>query len=180
MIKITGETHRSFIFPAELPTAFEYYSDLNRTFSILPHISILQQYDEGQFRMLFSTTELGIYRVRLICDLQAEIDQDHWIVRFLPLAEAPHVKNKAGISSLSGKGYYSSISLFRPQENHTQIDYKLRLHANLPVPFGLRFMPTNIINDIAARITQWRINEIAETFIEHSLYAFQSLEQIKG
>ena len=38
MIQVTGSRHRTFTFPAELPLAFTYYSDLGRILPYLPHL----------------------------------------------------------------------------------------------------------------------------------------------
>jgi hypothetical protein len=172
MITIAGSVHRSFIFPANFQTAFAYYSDFRRTLSFLDHISVTRQYAEDEYRMLYSATELGIYRVRIICDMKAEIDRRQGYLRVHPLEGIPPIQSKAGLYFLSGQGYYNSESIFNPDGDKTKIEYKLRLHARVPIPIGLRFMPIGVINEIARNITQWRITEIAEGFIERSLRAF--------
>jgi hypothetical protein len=172
MIKIAGSAKRCFVFPADLQAAYEFYSDFRRTFSFLDHITILHHYGEGEYRMLYSATELGIYRVRVLCDLQAERDYRQGVLRIRPLERIASTRSKVGMYSLSGHGYFNSESLFKPNGNQTNIEYKLRLRARLPIPMGLRFMPRTVINEIARNITQWRINEIAEGFIDRSLRAY--------
>jgi hypothetical protein len=172
MIKISGSVHRSFTFPADLETAFNYYCDMNRTLNFLPHITILQRYADGQYRMLFSTTELGIYRVRVVCDMQAIEDRKNWVLRIVPFDQVRSIQSEAGMYSLTGQGYYTSKSTFKSISDQTEIEYALDLDAQLPLPLGLRFMPGSVVNSIARNITRWRIHETAEGFIERSMRAF--------
>ena len=125
--------------------------------------------------MLYSATELGIYRVRVICDMTAIIERKRNILRIQPLDGKPPVRRKAGMYSLSGQGYFNSVSIFKPQDGVTEIDYSLELSATLPIPIGLRFMPVSLVNEIARNIVQWRVNEIVGKFIERSLHTFSLL-----
>ena len=95
MIKIAGSIHRSFIFPAELPLAFAYYSDLGRILTYLPHIFLVRAYAYNQFRMLYSTTELGAYRIRIFCDLQSRLEGKGQTLFITPLDIAPPVREEA-------------------------------------------------------------------------------------
>ena len=176
MIYITGSVERSFIFPANRQTAFDFYADMSRVLEMIPHISLMEMYADDKFRMLYSTTELGLYRVRMVCNLQTDLDYENWVLRILPLEGAPTIKNKISMYALSAQGQYSSESIFKPQGDQTEIEYRLRLQAELPVPFGIRFMPNRLLNDIAQGITQWRITEIAEGFIKRSLEVFANGE----
>lgn len=172
MIEVAGSYHRSFTFPAELPLAFTYYGDLGRILPYLPHILLVQAYRYDQFRMLYSTIELGMYRIRIFCDLQAQLDERGRALQIRPMKGVPRVKAKAGVKSATAQGYYSSKSVFHAADKETVIEYSLGLHANLPTPLGLRFMPGSMVNRIAHNITRWRIREIADGFIERSLDAF--------
>jgi hypothetical protein len=172
MIKIAGSVHRSFTFPAELPLAFTYYSDLGRILTYLPHISLVRAYAYNQFRMLYNTTELGTYRIRIFCDLQAQLDGKGHALLIKPLDIAPPVEPEAGLRSSMAQGFYSSRSVFRDKGDKTRVEYNLRLWANLPTPLGLRFMPGSVIGRIANNITNWRMREIADGFIERSIDAF--------
>ena len=125
--------------------------------------------------MLYRTTELGIYRVRVICDMAAQIDRDAGVLRIQPLDGHPPVKSKAGMYSLSGQGFFRSVSIFHPQDEFTEIDYSLKLSATLPIPIGLRFMPVGLVNEIARNIVQWRITEIVGKFIDRSLHTYKIL-----
>lgn len=172
MITIAGTAHRSFSFPADLTTAFEFYSDMQRTFGFLSHISILKHYSEEQYRMAYHSTELGIYRIQIICNIQAELDQKTSVIRIRPLKSVPAIQNKAGLYSLTAQGYFTSDSIFSQQDGKTEIDYRLKLNAKLPVPHGVRFMPGPVINNIARGITQRRLQEVVEGFIQRSTRAF--------
>jgi hypothetical protein len=175
MITVAGAAHRSFPFPAGCPAAFDFYSHARRTLSILPHISILRQYGPDRFRVLYHTTELGIYQVRLICDIQVEIDRQNWVLRIRPLDGVAPVGSEAGLYSLTAPACFTSESIFTPAGEATQVDYRLKLWAELPAPFGIRLMPERVLDSIAHSITEWRIDEIAGGFIERSIRHYQSI-----
>ena len=169
MITITGSVHRSFEFPSHSEAAFDFYANARRTLSMLPHISIVRQYCPDQYRMMYDTTELGIYRVRMLCDIQVELDRETSVLRIRPMTDPPPVAIEAGVYSLAGQGFFSSESIFRDTGQSTLVDYRFQLGADLPVPFGIRFMPESVLNGIASSITQWRIDEIVDGFIRRSL-----------
>jgi len=172
MIQVTGSTHRSFTFPAELATAFAYFSDLDRILTYLPHICVVRAYHFNQFRMLYSTTELGVYHIRIFCDLQARLDEKGRTLSIIPLNGVPPAKTEKGVKSATTQGVFSSKSVFHAAGDRTTVDYSLDLRADLPTPDGLRFMPRSVVNHVAHSITRWRIGEIAEGFIERSIDAF--------
>jgi hypothetical protein len=173
MITITGSVHRSFQFPSQREAAFDFYADVRRTLSMLPHISVVRQYRPDQYRMVYSTTELGIYRVRMLCDIQTELDREAGLLRILPMSNPPPVTSEAGIYSLTGQGTFASQSVFSNTGQSTVVDYQFRLSADLPVPLGIRFMPESVLNGIAGSITQWRIDEIVDGFIQRSIDAYR-------
>ncbi len=173
MIRVLGSVQRSFIFPGKLNAAFDYYADMDRTLLFLSHISTVERYSSEKFRMLFSTTELGIYKVRIFCDIQVHLNRQENILRILPFKDFEPVHKNAGVNSLTSQGYFSSESRFKDTGGQqTEIEYQLNLRAELPVPYGLRIMPRSIINTIARNITHWRIHETAGDFIERSVQAF--------
>jgi hypothetical protein len=53
------------------------------------------------------------------------------------------------------------------------VEYRFHLNAELPVPVGIRFMPEPVLNGIASSITQWRIDEIVDGFIQRSLDSYR-------
>jgi hypothetical protein len=180
MIRVAGSYHRSFTFPAELPLAFTYYGDLGRILPYLPHIFLVQAYRYDRFRMLYSTIELGMYHIRIFCDLEAQLDEKERALIIRPLGGAAPVKRTATVKSATAHGRFSSKSVFHPVDKKTSIEYSLQLKADLPTPYGLRFMPGSMVNRIADNITRWRIREIAEGFIERSIDAYPYwLEELK-
>jgi hypothetical protein len=180
MIEVAGSYRRSFRFPAELPMAFTYYGDVGRILPYLPHIFLVQAYRYDRFRMLYSTVELGMYHIRIFCDLEAQMDEKERSLTIRPFTGYSPVKASAGVKSATAQGYYSSKSVFHPDGDGTLIDFRLDLQANLPTAVGLRFMPGSVVNRIAHNITRERIREIAEGFIERSIDAFPYwLEEIK-
>jgi hypothetical protein len=171
MIKVSGATRRSFVFPAELPIAYAYYGDVGRLLNYLPHLCLVRAYGPDQFRLLYSTTELGVYQVHIFADVQTRLDEG-WVLRIQPLDGIQPVRVQTGIHSSTTQGLYSSESFFREAGDQTRIDYSLQLEARLPTPLALRFMPGLVVNRIAKSITNMRIREIAEGFIAHSIAAF--------
>jgi hypothetical protein len=172
MMQVTGSTQRSFVFPTELPTAFAYFSDLDRILTYLPHICVVRAYRFNQFRMLYSTIELGVYHIRIFCDLQARLDEKERALSIIPLNGVPPAKTEKGVKSATTQGVFSSQSVFYADGGETTVEYSLELRAELPTPGGLRFMPRSVVNHIAHSITQSRISEIANGFIERSIDAF--------
>ena len=181
MIKIAGFARRTFIFPADLPTAYTYYSDVSRVLTYLPHINLVRAYAYDQFRMLYSTIELGIYHVRIFCDLRTTLNTEAGrMIRISPFESMPPVKSEASFNSLTAPGSYSSLSIFYENGDKTRIDYSMTLQARLPTPLGLRLMPDRVVNSIAKSITESRTREIVNGFIERSIDAFPYwLEEIQ-
>jgi hypothetical protein len=173
MIKISGSVRRTFTFPAKLPEALAFYADFDRTLHYLSHISIVRRYAAGQYRLLYETTELGIYHVRIFCDIATQIDQEGRIVRVQPLTDAPQVSLDAGMYALTGQGTFKSESRFEDHGDQTQIEYQLQLDAVLQTPISLRFMPKNFVTDIAQNVTDWRFIETVEGFIERSIDSYK-------
>lgn len=178
MINISGSTHRSFIFPADLEATIDFFSDVDRALHYLPHISIVNKYGDRQYRILFNTTELGIYRINIYCDLTADLLPHQRTLHIRPLNDGVvPVEAKTGIYSITSQGYYLSTSIFHPADEGTRIDYKLDLKSELPVPLGARLMPIGIIENLANSITRSRMQEIIEGFISRSLRAYRLSNQ---
>lgn len=173
MIRIAGSVARTFTFPADLPATRAYFTDYAHIFSQLPHIRKIKTYGPGQFRMLYHTTELNIYDVKIYCDLQARYDEARQALIVQPLSRAAPVKARVTLKSLAGQGWYSSESSLTETGGQTQVHYRLRLEAALPKPFGLSMVPDSVLNRIAHSITLYRIHEIADGFVERSLADYQ-------
>ncbi|MFQ5434204.1 MAG: hypothetical protein ACE5FD_04940 [Anaerolineae bacterium] len=172
MIQVTGATEREFTFPAEPATALAFYNDLGRITDCLTHITLEKQLAPDQGRVLYKTRELGAYTVRIFCDLQTIPDWNNLVLTVRPLENAVPIPPSSGFYSTQAYGRFASESRFYPDGAHTRIAYKLQLEARLPSPFGLRLIPGGVLNHIAASITNGRIHEIVNGFIQKSIAAF--------
>jgi hypothetical protein len=171
MIKVSGSARRSFTFPGELPLAYAFYGDVARLLNYLPHIYMVRAYGPDRFRLLYDTTELGAYHIRIFADVQTTLDKG-WVIRVHPLEGIAPIEARAGINSSTAQGYFSSQSVFQDDGDCTRIEYSLQLQASLPTPTALRFMPGAMVGRIARSITSMRIREITEGFVERSVSAF--------
>jgi hypothetical protein len=178
VIKITGTTQQTFSFPANVAAASDFYRDFGRILRYLPHIHLIKAYNPDQFRVMYHTLELGMYRVRIYCDLQVRYDEATQTLHVTPLLNKPPVKSEATVHSLTAQGYFNSQSIFLPRDDHSVVDYRLSLEARLPKPFSLMLMPDRVIEQIASNITDWRIHEIAGGFIKRSVQEYR--EQMRA
>jgi hypothetical protein len=173
VIKITGSTRQAFSFPADAAAASDFYRDFSGILRYLPHIHLIRTYGPDQFRVMYHTLELGVYRVRIYCDLQVRYDEANQTLHVGPLFNKLPVRSEATVHSLIAQGYFTSQSIFRSRDDHTVVDYRLSLEARLPKPFGLMLMPDKVIEQIASNITDWRIHEIAGGFIKRSVQEYR-------
>ena len=172
MIEIKATTRRTFLFPAPASLALEFYSDFRRITQYLPHISLVEQFEDNRFRLLYSTTEMAAYQIHLFADVETEIDEPSQILYVRPAGGVAPVQSKATLRSLIAPGNYSSRSLFRPMGNQSEIEYSLELGGRLPRPLGLNRVPGSVLNPIADNITNRRMNEIIDGFIARSIADF--------
>lgn len=173
MIEISGSTQFSFVFPADRQTAYEFYSDVNRIISFLPLIQLVSASDHNQYRILFSSVELGAYSIHIFCDVRMELVPGQHLWRLLAADQLPPITSKASLNSTTARGQYRSVCQFKDMgANETEIDYQLELYAKLLRPKGLRFMPKGVVNKIANNIALKRTQEIAEGFVVNSVRQF--------
>ena len=172
MIRVQGSVHRSYLFPAPRQAAFEYYSHFPRVVEHLPLISIERSFSHNQFRVVYQSTELGIYNVKIFCDVAVVLDKARWVLLVKTINHRPTVPSRASWRATQAQGVFASQSVFHDQGNHTRIEYKLHLLAQLPPPTGLRLMPAIAINQIASSITRWRMDDIIDSFIQQSIEAY--------
>lgn len=177
VIKIAGSAHRSFVFPAKLEDAFNYYGDIRQSFRFLPHISVAHNYAAGQYRLLYSALESGVYKVNIFCDVVAVIDENQHIIKIDPLKGNTPEKSKAGLYSMTGQGFFNSEILFNEDRDQTRIEFSIDLKASLPVPLTLRWIPNALIDGISQIKVHWHMDEIIERFIEQSTRAFWQMGQ---
>jgi len=173
MIHLVGMAKRSYLFPSSLHEAMQHYANMEGLFKYLPHITLIKTFSANQFRVLFSSTELSIYKIELYCDLEVTIDKESDIITVGLLYGKKPVKAKAGMHSSRGMAKFISTSEFKPQGENTRIYYHLNLIGELPKPRAFSLVPDNITNHIAESITKRRIFEIADGFIVGSLTDYE-------
>lgn len=173
MIHLAGAVKRSFLFPSDLNTALNYYADMGHLFKYLPHITLKKTYSKMQFRVLYSSIELGIYQIRLFCDLEVRPDRENATIEVGVLDGKKPIKNKAGMHSIQAMARYKSVSHFKPEGDCVRIYYHLDLAGELPKPLAFSLVPDSITDYIAEGIAKRRIFEIADGFITGSLVDFR-------
>ena len=172
MIRLAGTVRRSFLFPSDLQTALNFYADMEQLFEYLPHITLIKTYSKTQFRVLFSSIEMGIYQIQLYCDLEVTQDNENQLIKVGMLNGKRPVKTKYGMHSIQAMANFSSISSFKPEGEITRIYYHLNLEGELPKPLAFSLVPDSITDHIADSIAKRRIFEIADGFITGSLKDF--------
>ncbi len=174
MIDVAGSTHRAYAFPAGRAAAFAYYADFRNVVSSLSLISLVKAYGGERYRLVYHSTELGLYRVRIFCDVQVRLDRENWVLHVDPWPAPAAAPCESGMTLTQAQGRYSSESIFHDEGDHTRIEYRLGLSARLPVPLGLRLVPGPLLDGAAHGITARRMHDIIEDFILHSVKAFES------
>ena len=172
-IRVAGQTERAFTFPSNLFTAYDYYTHPTQLLEHLPYITVVKTYSQDCFQVMYERVELGSYRIRILADVRFLFDHARRTIQVTPLKGKSPAKAKAGLNISTAPGIFSSRSSFYPEDDQTQIIYQVQLHANLPAPLALRLMPGMVIDGIANQITNYRIREIADGFIERSIEAFR-------
>ena len=177
MIRLTGAVSLTFTFPAPLTLAYAYYSDFPTVLTFLPHIKVVRMYDDYHFRLLYTSSEFGGYKMQIYCDIRATMEGGHHMLRIVPEESLPPVEAKAGLNSSSGRGYFSSRALFFEADQGTKIEYEFQLQSDLPRPVGMRLMPGRVVNGVARQVAKSRMREVAEGFIERSIEHFPRWRQ---
>jgi hypothetical protein len=156
-----------------MATTFAYYSDMTRLVQHLKYIELVDSEadNENEFRIYYKTVELGSYHIHVYCDVRMDLDGGT-AIRIVPIENLPLIKSNVTINSTTARGYYASEAHFLPAGEHTRVEYSLSLRANPPRPKGMRFMPGKMVDNIAQNITNHRIKEIADAFIESSIDTF--------
>jgi hypothetical protein len=170
-IKVGSSADRSFLFPGKLPVAYAYYADVGRLLSYLPRICLVRAHGLDRFRLLYNSTELGIYHIQIFADVQAVLEEGR-VLHIRPLNGVPPVRAQADVHSATAQGYFYSRSVFHDEGEQTRIEYHLQLQADLPVPTALRLVPVAMMARVATSITHKHIHDISEGFIERSIDAF--------
>ncbi|MEZ4515838.1 MAG: hypothetical protein R3C44_03020 [Chloroflexota bacterium] len=172
MIKLDGTIQRRFFFPSDSQTTLLYFSELGRIIYFLPHISVVDTLDKDHIRIHYQTVELGAYTINVYCDLGCEAFPEEMSIKVGPFEVDEVIKPEATLNSTSGYGYFSSQALLEDEGDGTGIDFQFRFQAKLPRPRGLRMMPRRVVDRIAMSISQGRMEEMIEGFMESALAAF--------
>ena len=173
MIKINSSVQFSFMFPADIATTFAYYSDMQRLIQHLKYMELvdLETENENEFRIYYNTVELGSYHIHVFSDIRMELDSE-MVIRLIPIENFPPIKTKVTLNATTARGHYASEARFFPAGDHTRVEYSLSMQASPPRPKGMRFMPGKMVDKIAQNITNHRIKEIADAFIDNSIDTF--------
>ncbi len=173
MIHIRGNVHRALTFPAELATTRAYFGNFRHVITLLPHIRLVKAYGANRFRVMYHTVELGVYAVRIYCDLRAGFVDGRPLLRVSPIEDFSPILPRVTMTSLTAQGRYQSDSIFHAQGDETRVDYSIRLAATLPKPLGLERMPDRVVERIARNIVTWRMHEIADGFVERAIHDYE-------
>lgn len=169
MITVSGTTRLTFMLPTDVQTAFLFFQDINRIITNLPRIEHIHSHSEQHLRLCYVSRELNTYDVRIYCDVIAEYDAQTYSVRLRPKRVEPVIKASSGLKSTTAYGRYSSESVFYPEGSQTRLEYAIQLQAELPKPWAVKFVPDGVMSAIASNITNVRIKEIADGFINQSI-----------
>lgn len=173
MITLNGTVHRQFYFPADPLTTMVYFSDLGRAIFHLPHITLVEPYNDNSVRIRYQTVEIGAYTINIYCDLELTVDVTNKVIRIDPLAGCTPVESDATLNATTGYGFYTSTArLTAAEDDGTNIDYRFQFQSKLERPRGLRMMPRRIVDRIAQSISLGRVGEIADGFMESATEAF--------
>jgi hypothetical protein len=169
MINIAVSAQRVFTFPADLATTAAYYRDFGHTLEYLPHMRLVTTYARDQYRVLFTTSEAGVYRVAFYCDIQVQYDETRQILHVTPLEGIPPVPPKATLSSLTGQASYCSRSVFEPAGPHTCVQYEVEIRAEVPKRLEWKLIPDAVITPLIEDVVERRLQEITDAFIARSI-----------
>lgn len=177
MLKVAGSAKLSFVFPARRAIAYAFYSNMDRLAKYLTHIEMADKYSDYEYRMLYQSTELGTYHLSIFCDVRMELPPGNRVIRLVSVENMPPVETKLTVNSTTGRGFFSSEASFHEEgKDETRIEFQMNLGANLPRPLGMRFMPGRMVDNIANGITNRRLREIMQGFLDDSLADFPAWE----
>jgi hypothetical protein len=172
MIKIAAKARFSFMFPADRKTTFEFYGDMTRMTNYLQHIKLVNTLPDFQYRLYYNTVELGTYHIHVYCDVRLDVVPGYQTIRVVSVENLPTIETEVTINATTTRGFYSSEAFFHDEGDQTRVEYTLAMQAKPPRPKGMRFMPGKMVDKIANNITNHRMREIAEYFIESSIADF--------
>ena len=107
MIHVAGSVSRSFIFPAPWEIAAEYYRDFNRVVRHLSLISMVKQLDEDKFRVMYNSVELGVYNIKIYCDVHTIFDENQRVLVVQTTDDHPKLPTRSGWNSSEAHGAFA-------------------------------------------------------------------------
>ncbi len=173
MIRIAVSARRVFTLPADLPASRAHFRDFRHMLEHLPDLCLVKTYAPGQYRILYSAAEGGVYRVDLYSDIETRFDETEDALCVTPLKGIAPVASKATLGSLTGQGDYTSRLILRSAGAQTNARYDVRIAATLAKPVGLKLIPNPAVRLFVERVVRRRIQEIADVFIQRSIRGLQ-------
>jgi hypothetical protein len=172
VLNLSSSFQYAFQINTDRFTAYDYLADWRQSLPLLPYISIVKQHSGDCFRMLYSTRELGLYKVRIYCDAHLVCDDQKRILRFVPFEGILPVKSQAGIYSLTGHGFFTSETVFESRAHQTWLQYTLQIVSGVPIPGAYRYLPKAGLEDLLHALVQRRLEEIVTRFAERTTQVF--------
>jgi hypothetical protein len=173
MIKIAVSARRVFALPADLAASRAHFRDFRQTLQCLPDLCLVKTYAPDQYRILYSATHAGVYRVDLYSDIWARFDDAEDALCVTPLQGIPPAASKVTLGSLTGQGVYSSRLILRSAGERTNAKYEVQITATLPKPVGLKLIPNQAVRLFVEGVVRRRIQEITDAFIQGSIERLQ-------
>ncbi len=164
---------RTYEFPAPLADAFAWHRRVGRLLALLPSIEVVDAAPDGRYRLRYHATEAGRYRVSIVCDVRARVDERRRELSIVPVHGARHAPLTAGPATMCGYGEYEHRISFHPLGERTRIVCRMRISATLPVAGTLRLLPAALLRVAATRRLRRRLNEIVRVFTERLIREFR-------
>ena len=174
MINIAGNATFSFQFPAPPDEALDFFADVGQLVDCLPYIDLLDSEGAELHRVRYETVEMSAYTIRILCDVRMNVDKANHRLHVAPVTSKPAIPANASMNATEGRGFYENVIRFSPNDEGSKVEMRLKLNADLPRPHSMKLMPRRAVNKIARGITQNRIREIAQTFVEQSIAAYSA------
>ena len=174
MIDIAVSARRVFTLPVDLAAARRQFRDFRHMLQYLPELCLVRTYARDQYRVRYSATHAGVYRVDLYSDIWARFDAAEDALCVSPLQGIPPVASKVTLASLTGQGAYSSRLILRSAGARTSARYAVRIAAALPTPLGSKLIPNPAVRLFMERVVRRRVQEITDAFIQRAIAGLQA------
>lgn len=175
MIHLRGSAIRSYIFPADLTTTFNYFNEYQNLFHWLKYIEIQEIFDVDLYRVKYSTYELNTYEINIYCDLAVSRDYDEKTISIRPVNLPDPIETHRGLYFLQSVGTLTSDVRLQPKEDHTIVTFSLDLSSEVPIPLGLRLFPKLLLDKLVKEFVDKRIHEIIDHLFERSIEEYRGI-----